>query len=72
MCCRHHAVMLDGQGSGKPRTETLALCSKAVDRLHPDLQPFFRHLRMDTNTSVYAAAHSKLVQRPQSPLMGSV
>lgn len=68
----HHAVMLDGQASGKTRPETLLLCSKAVDRLHADLQPLFRHLSTDTNVSVYAATHPKLVQRPPSPLMGVV
>lgn len=68
----HHAVMLEGQASGKPRPETLMLCSKAVDRLRADLQPLFRHLSMDTNISIYAATHPKLVQRPPSPLMGMV
>eukprot|EP00250_Pteridium_aquilinum_P014109 c21786_g1_i1 orf=152-5008(+) len=68
----HHAVMLDGQAGGKPRLETLMLCSKAVERLHADLQPFFRHLGMDTNVSIYAATHPKLAQMPPSPLLGIV
>lgn len=67
----HHAVMLEVQGSsGKPRPETLLLCSKGVDRLRADIQPLFRHLSLDTNVSVYAATHPKLVQRPPSPLLG--
>ncbi|KAH7428872.1 hypothetical protein KP509_09G020900 [Ceratopteris richardii] len=57
----HHAVMLDG---GKPRPEILNLCSKAVDRLHSDLQPYFRHLSTDSSKSIYAATHPKLLQKP--------
>ncbi|KAI5077336.1 hypothetical protein GOP47_0007160 [Adiantum capillus-veneris] len=68
----HHAVMLDGQAGGKPRPEILTLCSKAVDRLHPDLQPLFRHLSTDASKSVYAATHPKLAQKPPSSLMGIV
>eukprot|EP00249_Psilotum_nudum_P014518 c24860_g3_i2 orf=1111-2187(+) len=66
----HHAVMFEVQASGKPKPETLMLCSKAVDRLRPDLQPLFKHLTTDPNVSIYAATHPKLTQRPPSPLMG--
>ncbi|BFI23757.1 mediator of RNA polymerase II transcription subunit 23 [Marchantia polymorpha subsp. ruderalis] len=65
----HHAVMMETQGIssavGKPRPETLMLCSKAVERLRPDLQHLFRHLSADVNTSIYAATHPKMAQLQQ-------
>eukprot|EP01018_Ginkgo_biloba_P037257 Gb_41520 [translate_table: standard] len=70
----HHAVLYEVQGSaqngGKPKQETLSLCSKAVEHLRPDLQHLLRHLTTDPNSSIYAATHPKIVQRPPSPLAG--
>jgi mediator of RNA polymerase II transcription subunit 23 len=71
---RHHAVMMEvqmtGQAGGRPRPDTLVLCTKAVERLRPDLQHLFRHLSADPNSSIYAATHPKLLQRTAPPLMG--
>jgi len=62
-----------GQAERRPRPETLVLCSKAVERLRPDVQALFRHLSPDPASSIYAATHPKLVQRPSSSsLMGGV
>jgi mediator of RNA polymerase II transcription subunit 23 len=70
----HHAVMMEvqmtGQAGGRPRPDTLVLCTKAVERLRPDLQHLFRHLSADPNSSIYAATHPKLLQRTAPPLMG--
>lgn len=67
---RHHAVMMEvqvaGQAGGRPRPETLVLCTKAVERLRPDLQQLFRHLSPDPSCSIYAATHNKPIQRPSS------
>lgn len=72
----HHAVLYEVQGStqngAKPKPETLSLCSKAVEHLRPDLQHLLRHLSADPNSSIYAATHPKIVQRPTSPLPGVV
>lgn len=72
----HHAVMMEvqatGQAGGRPRPETLVLCSKAVERLRPDVQLLFRHLSPDGASSIYAATHPKLQRPGSSSLMGSV
>ncbi|XP_057830163.2 mediator of RNA polymerase II transcription subunit 23 isoform X2 [Cryptomeria japonica] len=73
----HHAVMYEAQGGaqngiGKPKPETLSLCSKAVELLRPELQHLLRHLTTDINSSIYASTHPKIVQRPPSPLAGAV
>lgn len=66
-------VQAAGQAGGRPRPETLVLCTKAVERLRPDVQSLFRHLSPDPAASIYAATHPKLVQRPSSSsLMGGV
>uniref|UniRef100_A0A0D6R491 Mediator complex subunit 23 n=1 Tax=Araucaria cunninghamii TaxID=56994 RepID=A0A0D6R491_ARACU len=71
----HHAVMYEAQTSaqngGKPKPEILSLCSKAVELLRPELQHLLCHLTTDTNSSMYAATHPKIGQRPPSPLAGA-
>lgn len=67
--------MMEAQGAGqtgaRPKPETLVLCTKGVERLRPDLQHLFQHLSPDTASSIYAATHPKLIQRPSSSsLMG--
>ncbi|XP_024525879.1 mediator of RNA polymerase II transcription subunit 23 [Selaginella moellendorffii] len=63
----HHVVMLEAQqAGGKPRPDTLGLCNKAVERLHPDVQHLFQHLTVDPQRSIYAATHPKIAQRPLS------
>ncbi|KAL3685167.1 hypothetical protein R1sor_003189 [Riccia sorocarpa] len=65
----HHAVLMEVQGPssavGKPRPETLMLCSKVIERLRPDVQHMFRHLCVDATTSIYAATHPKMAQMQQ-------
>eukprot|EP00252_Welwitschia_mirabilis_P010175 TRINITY_DN23348_c0_g1_i1.p1 TRINITY_DN23348_c0_g1~~TRINITY_DN23348_c0_g1_i1.p1 ORF type:complete len:1136 (+),score=169.95 TRINITY_DN23348_c0_g1_i1:69-3476(+) len=72
----HHAVLYEAQGStqngAKPKPETLSLCMKAVEHLHPELQHLLRHLTTDPNSSIYAATHPKMSQRPPSPLQGMI
>ncbi|KAJ7524381.1 hypothetical protein O6H91_17G002600 [Diphasiastrum complanatum] len=73
----HHAVMYEvqgaGQNSGKPKLETLTLCSKAVERLHPNLQKLFIHLTINPHLSIYAATHPKFAQRSSSsPHLGTM
>ncbi|XP_039161955.1 mediator of RNA polymerase II transcription subunit 23-like [Eucalyptus grandis] len=63
----HHVVHYEGQGgpvqaNSKPRPEVLALLGKASERLRPDVQHLFSHLKPDINTSIYAATHPKLAQ----------
>lgn len=63
----HHVVHYEGQGgpvqaNSKPRPEVLALLGKTSERLRPDVQHLFSHLKPDINTSIYAATHPKLAQ----------
>ncbi|KAL9352636.1 hypothetical protein Peur_055316 [Populus x canadensis] len=65
----HHVVHYEGQGgpvqpNSKPKSEFLALCGKAAESLRLDLQHLLSHLKPDTNSSIYAATHPKLVQDP--------
>lgn len=65
----HHVVHYEGQGgpvqaNSKPRPEVLALLGRASERLRPDVQHHFSHLKPDVNTSIYAATHPKLAQNP--------
>ncbi|XP_065857093.1 mediator of RNA polymerase II transcription subunit 23 [Euphorbia lathyris] len=65
----HHVVHYEGQGgpvqvNSKPRPEVLALCGRAAENLRPDVQHLLSHLKPDTNSSIYAASHPKLVQNP--------
>ena len=73
VCVSHHVVHYEGQGSpvqpnSKPKSEVLALCGKAAESLRLDLQHLLSHLKPDTNSSIYAATHPKLVQDPPCPL----
>ncbi|KAL2653365.1 hypothetical protein R1flu_021493 [Riccia fluitans] len=65
----HHAVLMEVQGvnsvPGKPRPETLMLCTKVIERLRPDVQHMFRHLCADFTTSIYASTHPKMAQMQQ-------
>ncbi|VVA14573.1 PREDICTED: mediator [Prunus dulcis] len=63
----HHIIHYEGQGgpvqaNSKPRPEVLVLCGKAAENLRPDVQHLLFHLKPDTNSSIYAATHPKLVQ----------
>ncbi|KAL6969987.1 Mediator of RNA polymerase II transcription subunit 23 [Sarracenia purpurea var. burkii] len=65
----HHVIHYDGQGgpvqpNSKPRPEVLALCGRAFENLRPDVQHPLSHLKIDPNSSIYAATHPKLVQNP--------
>ncbi|PSS13365.1 Mediator of RNA polymerase II transcription subunit like [Actinidia chinensis var. chinensis] len=65
----HHVIHYEGQlgpvqPNSKPRPEVLALCGRAFENLRPDVQHLLSHLKTDTNSSIYAATHPKLVQNP--------
>lgn len=65
----YHAILYEGQGgpvqgTSKPKLETLAMCGEIMEMLRPDIQHLLSHLRIDANTSIYAATHPKLVQNP--------
>ncbi|PHT50158.1 hypothetical protein CQW23_09905 [Capsicum baccatum] len=62
----HHVIHYEGQGgpvqaSSKPRSEILALFGRAAENLRADVQHLFSHLNADSNSSVYAATHPKMV-----------
>ncbi|KAH7833170.1 hypothetical protein Vadar_003704 [Vaccinium darrowii] len=62
----HHVVHYEGQGgpvqtNSKPRPEVLALCGRALENLRPDVQHLLSHLKIDSNSSIYAATHQKQV-----------
>ncbi|KAF8040192.1 hypothetical protein BT93_B2427 [Corymbia citriodora subsp. variegata] len=63
----HHVVHYEGQigpvqANSKPRPEVLTLLGRVSERLRPDVQHLFSHLRPDVNTSIYAATHPKIAQ----------
>lgn len=63
----HHIVHYEGQGgpvqtNSKPRLEVLALCGRALENLRPDVQHLLSHLKIDSNSSIYAATYQKQVQ----------
>lgn len=65
----HHVVHYEGQGgpvqaNSKPRPEVLTILGRASERLRPDVQHLFSHLKPDVNTSIYAATHPKIAQNP--------
>ncbi|KAI4357583.1 hypothetical protein L6164_001522 [Bauhinia variegata] len=65
----YHVVHYEGQGgpvqaNSKPRPEVLALIGRASESLRPDIQHLLSHLKPDVNSSIYAAAHPKLVPNP--------
>ncbi|KAL3578344.1 hypothetical protein D5086_019848 [Populus alba] len=65
----HHVVHYEGQGgpvqpNSKPKSEVLALCGRAAESLLLDLQHPLSHSKPETNSSIYAATHPKLVQDP--------
>ncbi|KAF3630975.1 hypothetical protein T459_11901 [Capsicum annuum] len=62
----HHVIHYEGQGgpvqaSSKPRSEILALFGRAAENLRADVQHLFSHLNADSNSSVYASTHPKMV-----------
>ncbi|KAF5177911.1 Mediator of rna polymerase ii transcription subunit [Thalictrum thalictroides] len=61
----YHLILYEGQGgpvqtTSKPKLDTLSTCGKLMEMLRPDIQHLLCHLRIDTNTSIYAATHPKL------------